>query len=147
MEQLLCKIFASDKIKVTGSFARQNETVNELEFVIPFPTNIISEKIESIPEFIFLKIQMNILYKYNDGINIKTICDRRNQLSRQNIFETTNSAEFNKVFFEKFSGKEIQKAKSDEEIFKAAGLQYIPACLRESGNVLELAQRKKDTRN
>src|SRR5450631_694689 len=53
MEQLLCKIFSSDKIKITGSFARQNETVDELEFVIPFSTKIISEKLQLFLNFIF----------------------------------------------------------------------------------------------
>ena len=53
IEKLLSKIFSSDKIKITGSFARQNETVEELEFVIPFPDKIISGKMEAIPGFTF----------------------------------------------------------------------------------------------
>ncbi len=48
LEKLFHKIFSSGKIKITGAFARQNETVEELEFVIPFAAGIISKKIEMI---------------------------------------------------------------------------------------------------
>ena len=36
IEKLFQKIFSIEKIKITGAFARQNETIEELEFVIPF---------------------------------------------------------------------------------------------------------------
>jgi len=143
MEQLLCKIFSSDKIKITGSFARQNETVDELEFVIPFSTKIISEKIAAIPEFYFLETTDEyFLYKYNDGIKLKLyIADDTNLAQR--FFETTNSIDFNQAFYKKFPRKEIEKTGSEEEIFTNAGLQYIPSSLRESGSIIELARVNK----
>jgi DNA polymerase (family 10) len=38
---------------------------------------------------------------------------------------------------------EFQNLQTEEEVFKRAGLQYIPPYLRESGNILEAAREKK----
>jgi len=143
MEQMLCKIFASNRIKITGSFARQNETVDELEFVIPFSNKIISEKIAGIPEFYFLENNDEyFIYKYNDGIKVKLYsADEKNFM--QKVFETTNTTEFNEAFYKLFKPEEIEQANSDEAIFKTAGLQHIPPSLRESASIIELAREKR----
>jgi hypothetical protein len=77
IEELFHKIFSSNQIKITGAFARQNATVDELEYVIPFQTKIISEKIEAIPEFRFLENTDDyFIYKYNDGIKVAALAYR-----------------------------------------------------------------------
>jgi len=143
MEHLFHKIFSSDKIKITGSFARQNETVEELEFVIPYSEKNISEKIVTIPEFYLLEnTDQYFLYKYNDGIKVKLyVAEEKNLI--QKVFETSGSPEFTESFYDKFPATEFQNAGSDEEIFKTTGLQYIPPYLREYGNIIELAKEKK----
>ena len=136
-------IFSSDKIKITGAFARQNETLDELEFVIPFSSKIISDKIAAVPEFSFIESKDEyILYRYNDIIKIKLHTADAKNFERK-IFETTGSAEFIKSFYEKFPEAEIPAGDSEEEIFRKADLQYIPPFLRESGNYLEIARQKK----
>jgi DNA polymerase (family 10) len=142
IEELLSKIFSSDKIKITGAFARQIETLDELEFVIPFQPAIILEKIKSAAGFNFLeKTDEYLLYKYNNGIKVKLhIANDKNFETK--IFETLGSPEFVKTFYERFPKDEIQENDSDEEIFKKAGIQYIPAFLRESGNYIEIAGQK-----
>jgi DNA polymerase (family X) len=142
-KQMLCEIFASNNIKITGSFARQNETVDELEFVIPFSNKIILEKIATIPEFYFLENnEESFIYRYNDGIKIKLYSADEKKIT-QKVFETTNSVDFNESFYKLFAKKEIENAANDEEIFKYTGLQYIPPSLRESGSIIELAKEKK----
>jgi DNA polymerase (family 10) len=142
IEELLSKIFSSDKIKITGAFARQIETLDELEFVIPFQPAIILEKIKSAAGFNFLeKTDEYLLCKYNNGIKVKLhIANDKNFETK--IFETLGSPEFVKTFYERFPKDEIQESDSDEEIFKKAGIQYIPAFLRESGNYIEIAGQK-----
>jgi DNA polymerase (family 10) len=142
IEELLSKIFSSDKIKITGAFARQIETLDELEFVIPFQPAIILEKIKSAAGFNFLeKTDEYLLCKYNNGIKVKLhIANDKNFETK--IFETLGSPEFVKTFYERFPKHEIQENESDEEIFKKAGIQYIPAFLRESGNYIEIAGQK-----
>ncbi|MDQ2863744.1 MAG: helix-hairpin-helix domain-containing protein [Bacteroidota bacterium] len=143
IEQLFSEIFSSKEIKITGGFVRQNETVEELEYVIPFSEKIILEKISAVNGFIFLEKNDNyILYKYNDGIKIKLYPTTDEQFL-QRTFETTNSAYFNMSFSEIFDLKKIKIAKDDEDIFKIAGLQYIPRCLRETGHSIDLAKQNK----
>ncbi len=72
IEILLHKIFDTDQIAITGSFARQSETVEELEYVIALSLKNIADKISAIPEFENIE-QTNtyVLYKYDNGIKIK----------------------------------------------------------------------------
>jgi len=143
LQQLLCKIFGCGTIKVTGAFARQNETVDELEFVIPFSKNIILEKVGVVPEFYFLEnTDEYVLYKYNKVVNVKLHFANEDDFI-QTVFETTNTREFNESFYETFPKLEFQNLQIEEEIFERAGLQYVPPCLRESGDILELARKKK----
>lgn len=143
MQQLLSKIFDSNEIIITGSFVRQNETIEELEYVVPFSKKIISEKINNVPEFYFLEsTDDNLLYKYNNGIKVRLhITEKENFI--QKVFETTNSIEFTKAFYKKINGDKSLIAGSDEEIFKNAGLQYITPALRESSQILEIAEKKE----
>lgn len=143
IEKLFHKIFSSDKIKITGAFARQAETLEELEFVIPFPAEIISEKLTIIPGFTFLESTgQYLLYKYNDGIKVKLYTADEKTL-QQRIFETSGSAEFIKSFHENFPGEEMQNARDDEALFTATRLQFIPLYLREYGSIIGLSKERK----
>lgn len=143
LEQLLRKIFSSDNIKITGSFARQNETVDELEYVIPFSEKIISDKLSAFPEFNFVEGNDDyLIYKYNDGIKLKLYSANEENIL-QRIFETTNSTEFSNAFYKKFNDKTRLRSFHDEEIFKNAGLQYIHPVLRESADILKIAEQKQ----
>jgi DNA polymerase (family 10) len=143
LEQLLCKIFSSEKIKITGAFARQNEIIEELEFVIPSSEKNISEIISTVPGFYFLEnTDQYFLYKYNDGIKVKLhVADENNLVQR--VFETSSSHEFTHCFYEKFLQIKIQNFGSEAEIFNAAGLQYIPPFLREKQSIIDLAKENK----
>jgi DNA polymerase (family 10) len=143
LEQLLRKIFSSNEIRITGSFARQNETIEELEYVIPFSKKIISEKITAIPEFYFVDAADDyLLYKYNDGIKVK-LYEADGKIYAQKYFETSNNADFTRSFYEKFSAKTVINTNTEEQIFENAGIQYIPPFLRESGNIIDFAAAKK----
>jgi DNA polymerase (family 10) len=143
LEKLLNKIFSSDTIKITGAFARHDETIEELDFVIPFRDKVISERMKTIPGFILLEnTDQHFLYKYNDGIKVKLHMANENNLS-QKYFETSSSPEFIRSFYEKFPGLEIQNAPDEEAIFTTAGLQFIPRYLRDQAGIIDLATEKK----
>jgi DNA polymerase (family 10) len=143
MQSLLATIFSTDSIRITGVFARQLETLDELEFVIPFPVESILELLRHRPAFVFIKKTDDfVLYKYDNRIKIKLFASDK-QLLVKRTFETTNSAPFNSAFYNLFREDEIQKAKSDEEIFHIAGIQYILPCLRESEKAIQLAIENK----
>ena len=55
LEILLQDLFSSKEIKSTGNFARHTETVEMLEYVVPFSSKIILEKLEPLEEFEFVE--------------------------------------------------------------------------------------------
>lgn len=143
LETFLQKIFESRDIKISGDFVRHSETMDLLEFVIPFPINTITEKINPLDEFLFLESNdTSLTYQYNNGIKIKLHSVEHNNLF-QKIFELSGSPEFTNAFQIKFPDIEYYKVHNEEEIFKQVSIQYIPHCLRESENVITIAANHK----
>jgi DNA polymerase (family X) len=143
LEKFLQKVFSLEKIKLTGDLARNAETVDELEYVIPLSQEIIIEKLEPLIEFEFLESEEDyLLYKYNEGIKIKLHPTDKIHLVKK-VFETTGSADFISAFEKDYSGLDYQKAINDNDIFKQAAIQYIPAFLRENKYIISIAAANK----
>jgi DNA polymerase (family X) len=141
IEQLLGKIFASNTIKIFGAFVQQHETLEALEYVIPFPEEIILEKLFPHKEFVFLqKHDDYLLYKYIDGINIKLFSVDKNNLLKK-VFELNSSNEFIEAFYKICGQEKISISANEQEIFSIAGMQFIPAYLREKSAILEIAAK------
>lgn len=141
LEQFFRKIFHSDKIKISGAFQRQDETIEALEYIIPFSEKNILEKIAEYKAFNFLeKNEEYLLYKYNDGIKVKLYTADDKSIIKKG-FELSSSSEFIEWFYAISNVKKIETSASEEEIFKAAGLQFIPPFLRESKTILALAAK------
>ena len=143
LEEFLRKLFSTTAIKITGDFARHEETVDALEYVIPYHEELISEKLEPLEEFQFLeKNEDHILYQYNKGVKIKLHPTDKTGLLKK-LFETTGSAEFVTAFEHQFPGMDFQNAKDEEEIFKQAGIQFIAPYLRENKSIISIAAENK----
>ena len=82
------------------------------------------------------------MYQYNEGIKIKLYPTDKTGLIKK-IFETTGSVEFLSAFINDFSNIDFQKANDDKDIFKQAGIQYIPAYLRENESIISIAAQNK----
>lgn len=143
LEFFLQKLFLSKKIKLTGDIARHAETADMLEYVAPLSEKIIIKKLEPLNEFAFLeKEDDHILYKYNDGIKVKIYPTNELDLVKS-VFETTGSAEFVAAFEKDYSHINFQKVTDDTDVFKQAGIQYIPPFLRENTSIIAIAAAKK----
>jgi DNA polymerase (family 10) len=143
LEKFLQKLFPSEKIKLTGDIARHTETVDMLEYVIPFSEKIIIKKLELLDEFEFLENDNeSILYKYNGGIKVKLYPTDEIHFVKK-VFETTGSADFITAFEKDFQNINFQKATNDTDIFKQAAIQYIPAFLREHNSIIAVAADNK----
>ena len=145
IESLLHKLFNIEDIKITGSFARHSETIDELEFVVALSEKSIIDKISSINEFEFIeKASEFISYRYNGRIKIKFFpADEKAFL--QKSFETSGTTEFMNAFNEHLDETKfkIHGSKADTEIFEKSGLQFIPTFLRENGNIINIAKQHK----
>ncbi|MGN6533820.1 MAG: PHP domain-containing protein, partial [Ginsengibacter sp.] len=143
LEKFLEKIFSSEKIKLTGDAARQSETIDTLEYVIPFSKKIILEKLAPLNEFAFLENEDDyILYKYNEGVKVKLYSTDEIHFLKK-VFETTGSDNFVSAFKNDFPGINFEKAAKDRDIFQEAGIQYIPAFLREDKSIISIAAANK----
>lgn len=143
LEILLQKLFASKEIKISGDFIRHTETVDVLEYIIPFSPTEIAETLQPLNEFAFLaESDENIIFQYNNGIKIKLHAVKQNEVIEK-LFITTGSAEFITAFENKFPDIDYQKTNSERDIFNQAGIQYIPAWLRESETIISLASQNK----
>ena len=139
----LQKIFLSNEIKITGNFARITDVVNMLEYVIPFPEKIISAKMDALKQFELLeKNNEHYLYQYNEEIKVKLhLIDKENLI--KNTFETTGSPAFISAFKNRFPSIKFENATNEKDIFKQAGIQYVPAFLRENESVISIAAENK----
>ena len=133
------KIFNVEKIIITGDFARQADTVDSLEYVIPVSEKIISDQISGLKEFKLLENNNeSISYQYNDGVTIKVYPANNSSLIEKS-FITTGTTGFVSAFQDNFPSVSFQGVKDDEKIFEQVGIQYVPPFLRESKSIIPIA--------
>src|SRR5258705_3795435 len=91
------KIFLPDRVRVTGSFRRQELIINELEFVIQETNELIKPKFQTAqPPELLEENEEGILYKLKNGLKLRLYTGRHNIIKRQ--FLTTGNKEFTDAF-------------------------------------------------
>jgi DNA polymerase (family 10) len=140
MNERLTTHFSKDKVALTGSFRRQMEIVDVLEWcttilAIDLKKFFLENGFETIEEY-----AENIIFKGKENVKIKfhltdtsTFCKR--------LFQTSCSEDF-------LIGWEKQcsippNATTEEEIFQSAGLPFIIPALRENDSILAKAKENK----
>lgn len=132
-----------DSVAITGGFRRQEETLDELEFVIASESEKIFSVLEKHAEFELLEKDSSVLqYRYEKGIKVKIFTTRSDD-QLEKLFTTTGSEEFITSFNEKFPDAAFSKSKNEHDLFKKLGLQYIPAALRVGPAILEYSESGK----
>ena len=81
----------------------------------------------------------NILYKLKNGLKLRLYTGKQNLIERQ--FLTTGSKEFTDVFQKEFPSINYTRGATEENIFEAAKIAYIPPCLRETAAIIEKAKK------
>jgi DNA polymerase (family 10) len=132
--------FSKKKIQPTGSFRRQLEIIDSLDWV----TTITSDELKK-----YLLNEQITLVADRDGMLI--LSAENTVLLRffitdedkfyETLFETSCSEEFLNEW--KKTNNNSKPVTSEEDIFKYAGINYIPPCLRESPDIIQTAQKKK----
>ncbi len=138
----LKKIFTPEKVKETGAYRRHALTIEELEFVINEENKTVKPKFETAqPPELLEENEDNLLYKLKNGLKLRLYTGQQNIIEQQ--FLTTGSSSFVEAFQSSFPSINIKNAKSEEEIFKAAGIPYIIPCLRENKRIIDKAKENK----
>ncbi|HMK27902.1 MAG TPA: helix-hairpin-helix domain-containing protein [Chitinophagaceae bacterium] len=142
IENYLKKLFSPDKVRITGAYRRQALTIEELEFVITEPNEIIKPKFQTAqPPELLEENKDNLLYKLKNGLKLRLYTGGKNITERQ--FTTTGNKEFTDTFQKTFPSIKFSHGDSDETIFAEAKIPFIPPCLRETTAIIEKAKKNK----
>lgn len=143
VDNYLKKLFSPDKVHVTGRYRRQELTIDELEFVILEPNEIIKPKFQTAqPPELLEENSSDLLFKLRNGLKLRLYTGGTNMAEQ--LFKTTGNAEFLAAFSKTFKNVNYAAAGSDDEsIFKQAGIPYILPCLRESAGIIDKAKQNQ----
>ena len=137
LQEKLAQKFPEEQLMITGEFRRQLEVITKLEWV----TTATKEKLKA-----YLITDEAIIESEDDEMLI--LCAENllplhfHLTSKENfattIFKTSGSEEFLSAWKTSHSSS----GATEEDIFTAAGLSYIPTFLRETAGVIEKAKKK-----
>ncbi len=142
VEAYLQKIFSPETVRVTGSYRRQELTIEELEFVILESADKIKPKFQTAqPPELLEENETSILYKLKNGLKLRLWHGKGNRAEK--LFTTTGSVEFLEYFKKQFPklAYDGTETENDEVVFEKAGIPYILPCLRESSAIIEKAKK------
>ena len=135
------KLFGADKVYLTGSFKRQLEIVDELEYVINCSNEVVKPKFLTANPPELLEENTNcLLYKLLNGLKLKLYTGTAE--FKKQLFNTCASPEFIDSFSAHFPNIDYSSTskQGDDVIFKQAGINYIPVCLRETAAIIDRAK-------
>ena len=141
IDNYLKKLFAPEKVSVTGRYRRQELTIEELEFVILETNESVKPKFQTAqPPELLEETETSLLYKLKNGLKLRLYTGGKNLV--EELFYTTGNPEFIEAFKESFpditlAGKESE---GDKSIFTKANIPYIVPCLRETKEIIEKAK-------
>ncbi len=136
------KMFSPENVFITGSYKRQLEIIEELEYLVNSSNEIIKPKFETAnPPQLIEEQPTSLLYKLHNGLKLRLYTGEGNIPGR--LFLTTGSTAFTEGFTREFPEVAINKRSGtdDSSIFTSAGIPYIPACLRETPAIIEWAKK------
>lgn len=126
------------QFSLTGDIRRQNETVEFVEIVTDHNKDALIKIFDIVPDTV-------IEQEPNDTVVVKMPNQPRVRFHFTDaahfihtLFMTTGSSEFLGAFMSKYAIPEAPK--SEEEVFSANGLAYIPPMLRETADILDKAK-------
>lgn len=126
----------------TGSYRKQDEIVHILEWV----TTCSSDELHAF----FSAQQFEIISSGDEHISVKSTdnvslgfhcCNEQQRFSK--LFETSCSEEFFTAWKNNFGWNPEHSYVSEEAIFEAAGMAFIPPFLREKENIIDQARHNK----
>ncbi|MCW3093252.1 MAG: polymerase/3-5 exonuclease PolX [Ferruginibacter sp.] len=136
LESFFLKLFSADKIAFTGAYKRQLEIVHEIDIVIDDTLQNIEEKMSTVDDFELVEKEADILYRASVGLKFRIYSCDSSPIMEQ-AFLKGCSPEFANTFTTEFPSIDYSICKDDADIFRQAGLYFIPSCQRETAAIIE----------
>ncbi len=137
----LKKLFGADKVAVTGDYRRQALTIEELAFVVAAPVEVIKPAFQTAhPPELLEENTESLLYQLSNGLKLRLHLTDSSLATT--LFQTTGSPAFLEAFHQAYPELKIPATKdaADDIYFTEAGIAAIPPSLRETANIIALAQ-------
>jgi len=126
---------------VTGDYRRQALTIEELAFVVAAPVEVIKPAFQTAhPPELLEENTESLLYQLSNGLKLRLHLTDSSLATT--LFQTTGSPAFLEAFHQAYPELKIPATKdaADDIYFTEAGIAAIPPCLRETANIIALAQ-------
>ena len=136
------KLFSPENVFITGSFKRQLEIIDELEYVVNASNEAVKPKFQSAnPPELLEENPDNLLYKLLNGLKLRLYTGE--DAPGKRLFMTSGSPEFTDSFLKQFPKTEFAASvwADDSSIFAQAKINYITPCLRESAAIIDRAKK------
>lgn len=136
----LGKLFGETNVFLTGGFKRQEEIIDELEYVVDATNEAIKPKFQSAnpPELLEEK-ENTLLYKLLNGLRLRLHTGTGDLPAR--LFHTLGTPEFNESFFRHYPDAVLgTDPLDDSSLFQQSGISYIPVFARHSAAIMERAK-------
>jgi DNA polymerase (family X) len=144
MHKVLKKKFENHHLELTGSFRRQLEIIDSIEWIT-------TASIEDLEEFL-AKNNFETIDKQAGSISVKgeekillLLHSVPSSLFYSKWLESSSSEEFNIEWNKTFPTVADNQYGSEEDIFKTVSLNYVPPFLREKPAIIQKAKTKKFT--
>jgi DNA polymerase (family 10) len=138
IERYLHHLFGADAVASTGAFRRQALTIEELEFVVAQPIEVIKPKLVTAhPPELIEETPQSLLYALKNGLRLRIYStDLPLALT---LFRTTGSPSFLEYFdgLPTIDQHKLLSARTEKDLFEAKGLPWIEPYLRESGDSIQ----------
>lgn len=139
LKSFFIKLFDENKIAFTGAFKRQLEIIHELDIVIDETIQDIENKLAAVEDFELVeKNEQDLLYRASVGLKFRIYSCAGTSIIEM-AFVRGCSTEFAAKFSQQFPSIDYANCITEATIFEQAGLHFIPACQRESVDVIRTA--------
>ena len=141
MDAVLKREFKSFQIQLTGLIRRQMETIDLLEWCTTAPPLNVKEFFTSNNFELMQESEDHLLFKGVENVEIKIHLTANDNFFNQ-VFTSSCSQSFFEAWNQEFPLKE-KTFESEESIFQQAGVEFIPAYLREEPEIILMAKKKQ----
>ena len=145
IDTVLKKAFSSHQFEITGAFRRQSETIEKLEWVTTVPMTELNKYFEENNYQVEEVLANSASFKGSENVLLQFYSVSSAQFFEK-LFETSCSEEFLGEWNQQAGFKTSGPYNSEEKIFSAANINYIPPFLRENVSVIEKARTNKFSR-
>ena len=143
LNKVLKKKFSEEKLEFTGAFRRNAEIIDQLDWITTASIKELKDFFEKNKFTVEEEGAFTANFKGQENVMLRFESVPANEFYSK-LIETSSSEAFNDEW-NKLQVKAPSGVKDEEEIFKAAGLNFIPAYLRENPSILGRAKKEKFT--